>query len=242
MSALDLVLAALGEREPARGAQLPFALSMLEHNPWELRVTAEGVATAASAKGSGVGRLYARVAELSAEASPSSKLDAVTVLHACFNIVGCVPLAIEAYHRPWLSVVTNGVAVKNAGPLKALACNCLIHLLRGVHAMGTDTHTGREVTAALKSQVSAIVRVAEAEEGSDAPALLAAVQCFSAFLTYTAPSVRTDGAAGRMTKICLRNLDSPNSLLARQCHTVLAMLCLQVWACICVGSGEPRYP
>lgn len=210
MSVLDSLLAVLGEEDPAGGTGLAFALSSLLINPSDIRPRAGDLTTAGSAKGSPIGRLYGRLAELGQSAGRPGKFAAIMALNGCLEAGGCTPAALEAFQRQWLGIVTTCLTARAAqGVPRALACSCYSHILRGVHAAGRDTHVGREVMASLTSSIPrccvhavcrprnciavivphcflSLLRVIEEDWDGPSPraSLSAALECFITLLIY----------------------------------------------------------
>ena len=235
MSVTDLLLGALNEVEAVRSARVPFLVKLLSENAAEVRVQVEMVATAATAKGSAVGRLYAKIAELSQSSSVSERMDAATVLHACMNAGCCCGAALEAFSKPWVTAITACLGQRNPGVIKALGCKCFVHIIRGIHVLGRDTHCGREVMAALQGQLTSLLRVLDGSgDAQDSPSTAACLEAIAALLTYTPQTLRSQ--APRITAKCILLLDHADAALSQLAHTVLALLCTQVCS-VCMQVG-----
>jgi hypothetical protein len=234
-------LTLLSEGSASRRAGLPFLVASLQANGWELELDATTAETAAGVRASPLGRLFARVAELAQSSIPSEVEDAAVVLATCMASGACGEKGLEAFWKQWVVCVTAFLQPRQGWAARGRGCSCFAFILHAVHAVGKDTHVGREVGAALTGLLPSLVRVLDAagdEAGvplsSRAPdastAALGTALCLEAWralLVFTPQAVRPH--AHRLTARCLADLDCTRgnvlSTLAQEC---LALLCYQV--------------
>ncbi len=221
----------LSEGTPTRRAALPFLLQALAANACELELDARAAATAATLRASGLGRLFARVCEMAQSPVATEVEDASVVLAACMAAGACGDRGLEAFAKQWLASVTAFLLPRHSLAVRGRGSACAAYIVHAVHAVGKDTHVGRETSAALVGLLPSLVRVLEAPVGPAAPDADAAgvAQCLEAWralLVFSPQTVRTH--AHRLTSRCLAALDSRHALLAGRAQECLALLCHQV--------------
>jgi hypothetical protein len=236
-------LTALGDDVASRRAKLPFALAAIHANSWELELDARSAETAATVRTSALGRLFARVAELAQSPVPADREDASLVLFVSLSSGCCGEKGFEAFSKQWLTAASAGLAQRNSWEVRGRACASIALLIHGLHAIGKDSHVGREMTAAIASNMTHVTRVMEGGVGDGAgyeagpsgirrtvdPLCAAAMaHCLSlwrALLVFSPQVVRS--YAHKLTMRCLADLDSPVVELSALCQQCLSLLSYQ---------------
>lgn len=225
MSVVAALLEALSEAGDARQARVQFALQLLEVDCREVRV--HGAAGGApAARGSALGRLYARVVELALTPSDDNKVVAATVLSTCLHLGAGTATGFDAYGKQWLSATGAFLAPRCPATVRAMGCQCYHILLQDAHAVGRDTGPGRDVVASLVSMLPSVWRSLE-DAASACPALAtAAVQALHTALSCAHQSVRP--FAAKLTWVCLQGVEHSVPEYAHACRACLALLSYQL--------------
>lgn len=218
-------------------------VASLQANGWELELDAAAAETAATIRASPLGRLFARLAELAQSSVVAEVEDASTLLAACMAAGACGEKGLEAFWKQWTTCVTAFLLPRQGWTVRGRGCSCFAFILHSVHAVGKDTHVGREVSGALTGLLPSLVRVLEGAgaevgeaAGGRAPDAAAAalgtalcLEVWRALLVFTPQAVRPH--AHRLTARCLADLDwTRGGVLSEVAQQVLALLCYQVRA------------
>ena len=227
-----------------RRAKLPFILDALRNNRWELELDARAAETAASIRASSLGKLFSRLSDMAQSPVGADRDDAALVLHTCMAAGCCGEKALDAFGKQWLGSAAALLTLRNSWEARGRACAIIAFVLHAVHAIGKDSHAGREATATIAGLMVHVVRVLEGEAAAgDAPApastparhadpnvvSAAVAQCLElwrALLVFSPQVVRSH--AHKLTARCLQELDSPCAELSTACQQVLALLAHQV--------------